>query len=69
MRTTEKQQLLILIAVFAVIILGESVFARCYPTENLETKGDRIDQDELKAHASQLPIAVGLSSRLLDVVV
>ncbi len=37
------------------------------PTELLELKGDRIDPEELKTHASQLAIAVGLGSRLLDV--
>ena len=36
------------------------------PTENLELKGDRIDPEELREHASQLPIAVGLGARLLD---
>lgn len=36
------------------------------PTEHLELKGDRIDIEDLKAHASQLPIAVGLGTRLLD---
>ncbi|MCI0651069.1 MAG: pilus assembly protein PilM [Planctomycetes bacterium] len=36
------------------------------PTENLELRGDRIDPEELKAHASQLPVAIGLGARLLD---
>lgn len=35
------------------------------PTENIELKGDRINLEELKAHASQLPIAIGLGSRIL----
>lgn len=52
----------------------EAVFERVFdlrvhlwdPTEHLELKGDRIDIEDLKAHASQLPIAVGLGTRLLD---
>ncbi len=35
------------------------------PTENLELKGDRIDIEDLKSYAGQLPIAVGLGARLL----
>ncbi|MGE3165832.1 MAG: type IV pilus assembly protein PilM [Planctomycetota bacterium] len=36
------------------------------PTEHLELRGEKIDVEELRAHASQLPIAVGLGARLLD---
>lgn len=36
------------------------------PTENIELKGDRINLEDLKAHANQLPIAIGLGARLLS---
>jgi len=36
------------------------------PTENLEIRSERIDVQELKEHKSQLAIAVGLASRLLN---
>ncbi|MFN0056900.1 MAG: type IV pilus assembly protein PilM [Planctomycetota bacterium] len=35
------------------------------PTENIELNGDKIDVEELKAHAGQLHIAVGLGVRHL----
>ena len=52
-----------------------SVFERVFdtkvetwdPTENLDLRGDLIDLEELKAAACQLPIAVGLGSRLLTI--
>ncbi len=36
------------------------------PTENLEIRSDRIDIQDLKDHRSQLAIAVGLASRILN---
>ncbi|MEM7236161.1 MAG: type IV pilus assembly protein PilM [Planctomycetota bacterium] len=36
------------------------------PTENFELKGDRIDIEDLRSYAAQLPIAVGLGARLLS---
>lgn len=52
----------------------QSVFERVFdlkvnvwdPTEHLELRGERIDVEALKAHACQLPIAIGLGARLLD---
>jgi type IV pilus assembly protein PilM len=36
------------------------------PTENLEVRGDRVDVQDMKDHGSQLAVAVGLASRILD---
>ncbi len=36
------------------------------PTEHLEIRGDRINIQELKNQGSQLAVAVGLASRILD---
>jgi len=36
------------------------------PLENIEVLADRVDVEALRMHASQLPIAVGLGSRIHD---
>ena len=36
------------------------------PTENLDVRSDRVDPDELKECSSQLAVAVGLASRILE---
>lgn len=36
------------------------------PTENLEVKDEKVDVDSMKEQSSQLPVAVGLASRILD---
>ncbi len=36
------------------------------PLENVEVLADRVDVEALRSYASQLPIAVGLGSRILD---
>jgi type IV pilus assembly protein PilM len=36
------------------------------PTENLETRSDRVDVQDMKDHGPQLAVAVGLASRILD---
>jgi type IV pilus assembly protein PilM len=36
------------------------------PTENLEVRSDRVDIQDMKDHGSQLAVAVGLASRILD---
>ena len=36
------------------------------PTENLDFRSERIDSDELKDRGSQLVVAMGLASRILD---
>ena len=36
------------------------------PTENLEVKDDKVDVDAMKQQSSQLAVAVGLASRILD---
>ena len=36
------------------------------PTENLEIRSEKIDVQELKDHRTQLAVAIGLASRLLD---
>lgn len=36
------------------------------PTENLEVRSDRVDVQDMKEHSSQLAVAVGLASRILD---
>jgi type IV pilus assembly protein PilM len=36
------------------------------PTEHLEIRGDRINIQELKSQSSQLTVAVGLASRIVD---
>ena len=36
------------------------------PTENLDFRSEKIDPDELKEKGSQLVVAMGLASRILD---
>ncbi|MGQ9589544.1 MAG: type IV pilus assembly protein PilM [Planctomycetota bacterium] len=36
------------------------------PTENLDVRSDRVDVQDMKEHSSQLAVAVGLASRILD---